>query len=171
MRAGLIFRPDKGKNNSRLSTYVSNIALFDYQKKTRKKKVKSNVAPDVADADARGARDSFYSRAKRLTEIEAERYASNAAEISPRWKAVCSEIRGIEVPMIRAQHNGDRKTFAALKIRHNQLCEESAALMRRFDIDEERLKASYYAQCRACFDTGVRKDGTLCDCYLRRRLR
>lgn len=172
LKARLIYRPaeDKGVNSNKLTRYHINRELFAYEKyrKVKTKKVE-NVPNEIAAANARAEREAYYANRRVEIEERARRYLLQAYKNAPKLQEYDKEIKSMQFALARAEvYNAS--TYPALKAKEASLRMERKLLMQRFNISEEKLNPEYYAQCKHCKDTGVRKDGTSCTCFRREEL-
>lgn len=173
LKNSLIYRAgdEKGANGYKLSVYHVNRDLFAYEKYTKKrakKEQKQFESKDVADANARSERESYYGLLQTKAFNAAETYRKKAFDLAPRLIDIEKEMGRMEIEVAKAELREPDK-LPAIKVRQHLLLNERATLLKRFGIDARKFKKEYYVECRACSDTGFRVDGKACDCYLRRR--
>lgn len=115
-------------------------------------------------------RERYYSAKRAAAEKHAEelygRFLLNEdfKRIDKRLKELMPEMARLELD---AQINGDLKASAKLvKLEQERarLQQQKTAIIERNGITEEDLKPQY--DCLKCKDTGFKKDGTMCDCYV-----
>lgn len=166
---------EKGNSKSKKSTYHLNRKLYLHIRKSMRKYSETTAqtsgkvvvhknATDVA-ADANAARERWLAENRAKAEELAERnkkymladsvYASAEKEIKRLGIAVAfAEIRNpADVPVLEQ------------KLKLNEVVRAEA--LKRLGLTEQDLAPKYC--CSMCSDTGGRPDGTLCDCYERRK--
>lgn len=173
LKSRLIYRPaeDKGVNSNKLTRYHINRELFSYEKyrKPKAKKAETLVSKEVAAANARAERDSYYANRRAEMEERAERYRLKAYQAVPALKTIEKDIKSMQFTLAKAELY-DMSTYPKLKAEEKRLNDERSALLSRFGISEEKFTASYYAICKECNDSGRKRDGTSCTCFRKEKL-
>lgn len=123
----------------------------------------------TAGRELMAARERWYTAKRIQAENRAEglynRFLLNEGfrNIEKRLKELMPEMARLEVDI----SNGDAKAktkLVKLEQERGRLQQQKTAIIERNGMTEEDLKPQY--DCLKCKDTGFKKDGTMCDCYV-----
>lgn len=163
LRTGLLSCPRSDKGNSRVKASVYHVAqeLYCYKKYTRLAKLSEKEREKALEEE----RKAYYAQMQEENKRKAERYASWVLSI-PEWTEVNRQLKTLELAYAKAELGRGTQTVAQLAAQKGELTLKRQGLMRKFAIDERKYEARTYARCKACEDTGQRKDGKQCDCWV-----
>lgn len=170
LKARLIYRPagDKGCNGHKLTSYQVNKNLYIYEQfKKNVKRVEPTASKTISDIDKRDQRVRYYDLRRNEMARRVEKYRMQVYTAVPKFKELEEELRKIALPLVTAEHR-KLNTYPILLAKKQDLEEKRRLLMQRYNIVEDRFKESYYATCHCCNDTGVLRDGKMCNCYLQK---
>ncbi len=168
LRAGIIHRPRRGTNRSRLSRYSVDKSLRKLavrEEETPKKETASSptLTRQETDHEARAARERHYApvRAHAIALADA---ANAKAEHDADYARVRRELAGLDPQIARAEVNDDRESAAGLILRRKSLMVTRARILARLGLSEQDLRPQWH--CPVCEDTGFRlSDGKMCTCW------
>ncbi len=115
----------------------------------------------VRDADARTDRERFYAARKRVAWTHANTVKRALGQDYLDLERAVSEL---ELQIAKAQHQKELASVRALMERRMEIRRAMRDFLLSRGYTEEDLSPRFV--CKDCEDTGVRKDGTLCNCYL-----
>ena len=167
LRAGLIHRPRRGTNRSRLSRYSVDKDLRKLAIREESPKKERASGPTLTrqemDHEARTARERYYApiRAHAIALADA---ANAKAERDADYARVRRELAGLDPQIARAEVNGDQEGAAGLILRRKSLMVTRARILARLGLSEQDLRPQWH--CPVCEDTGFRRsDGKMCTCW------
>lgn len=172
MKGGLLSRlpEDRAVNGRSQSVFHVNEKLL--RKRTKETKRAENrqeeprtvvyVPKDVADVNAKSAREKYYSRLRDEAENRAEK-ARDRARTSSTFQKIEKRLGRLEFEIARAElrNTGDLLELEAEKTR---LLNDRERLLANVGLTERDLRPRW--KCSKCSDTGFLPNGTACDCYL-----
>ena len=165
LRLHLIYcLPGRGKGKP--SIYTSHESLLRAKKREftrpahQSVQKRSNV---VSDADARAERERYYAELQQREERRV-RYFEDLLQKDPAYARAHVSLRKLEIDVVKAEISGEN--VEALKAEETNLRALLARRMTALNVSPKDLERR--VECERCKDTGIRQDGTFCDCYLRR---
>ena len=165
LRLHLIYcLPGRGKGKP--SIYTSHESLLRAKKREftrpthQSVQKRSNV---VSDADARAERERYYAELQQREERRV-RYFEDLLQKDPAYARAHVSLRKLEIDVVKAEVSGEN--VEALKAEETNLRALLARRMTALNVSPKDLERRI--ECGRCRDTGVREDGTYCDCYRRR---
>ena len=170
MKAGLIYRAkeNKGKSKYNLSGYEVNREVYEYKKYLKKPRAKRGEKPfvsaEVAAANAKAERESYYAKLREEAQQRVDKYLLKANR-EPRFKEITGELSRMEIAQAKAEIF-EPVTLPALLIKKQALIKERREILKGLNMTEADLLPRY--KCLKCSDTGFKPDGCQCNCYPKR---
>lgn len=167
MKAGLIYRAkeNKGKSKYNLSGYEVNREVYGYKKylkKSRAKREKKLFIPaEVAAANAKAERESYYAKLREEAQQRVDKYLLKVNR-APKFKEITGELSRMEISQAKAEIF-EPATLPALLIKKQALIKERREILKGLNMTEADLLPRY--KCPKCSDTGFKPDGCQCNCY------
>ena len=170
MKAGLIYRAkeNKGKSKYNLSGYEVNREVYEYKKYLKKPRAKRGekafVSAEIAAANAKAERESYYAKLREEAQQRVDKYLLKANR-EPRFKEITGELSRMEIAQAKAEIF-EPVTLPALLIKKQALIKERREILKGLNMTEADLLPRY--KCLKCSDTGFKPDGCQCNCYPKR---
>lgn len=159
---GLIFRPEKAVNASRVTTYYVDFTMLRKLEKTRRKSKIKKPAP-LGKYPTSTERERYYTELQHISEEKAE-LAQARADMDIKYFNIRQDIIKVRDVYL---HESDPNEQAALEHELDELQKLEVERLKYLQIDPRSLLPKYYCFCKQCSDTGWRPDGKLCGCYRR----
>ena len=168
IETGLIKReetPDS-LNGAAIFKYTADKELVYAVRKAFRKSTKEEQLPEnVRQANEKAERESYYSKLRAEAEREAEK-RSRPLRLDGKYAAAFRERRKLDVAENREHDAGKLRE---IKKRREILWNTITDRARAFGFSEAELSELGEVlpkyKCRKCSDTGIKPDGTYCDCY------
>lgn len=175
LKMHLIFRSEenRGRNGYKRSGYTVNAKLLRRTEKNYKrdieppkpKKALSSEAREIEAANARAEREHYYAVLREVAENRRQSFLDHLNR-DDTYKRVDDALRALP-PKIGRAEAFNLPELLHLKNEEKRLQAQRARRMAELGITEEELRPKY--RCARCSDTGFKPDGTMCDCYPKRR--
>ena len=131
-------------------------------KKPRAKRgEKAFVSAEVAAANAKAERESYYAKLREEAQQRVDKYLLKANR-EPRFKEITGELSRMEIAQAKAEIF-EPVTLPALLIKKQALIKERREILKGLNMTEADLLPRY--KCLKCSDTGFKPDGCQCNCY------
>ena len=155
----------KGKSKYNLSGYEVNRAVYEYKKYLKKPRAKRGEKPfvsaEVAAANAKAERESYYAKLREEAQQRVDKYLLKANR-EPRFKEITGELSRMEIAQAKAEIF-EPVTLPSLLIKKQALIKERREILKGLNMTEADLLPRY--KCLKCSDTGFKPDGCQCNCY------
>ncbi len=119
------------------------------------------VNPSVEAANAKSARDRYYSLLREKAQSKAEK-ALKKANGNARFKEIAAELSKMEIALAKAEMF-EPNALPALQESQSALLAERKKLLAEMKMQESDLRPQYC--CTKCQDSGFLPSGTACSCY------
>ena len=165
---GLIKREETSDtlNGAAIFKYTADKDLVTAVRKAFRKSGKEEKLPEnVRRINEKAERESYYSKLRAEAEREAEK-RSRSLRLDGKYAAAFRERRKLDVAESRETSEAKRRE---IKNRREILWNTITDRARAFGFSETELSELGEVlpryKCRKCSDTGIKQDGTYCDCY------
>lgn len=144
-------------------------ALLAAKKEAGKSKTEPTTdTPKTTSTNAATARKLYYSTVQTEKEKKAAQALSEAIN-NKDYRRLNDELADAKFKYNNAIIHNDAASQKDIAVKLKGIEKMQASVLKNIGIEPAELLPEYYVVCAECNDTGVKSDGTACDCWKKRR--